>query len=184
MVLAGSPWGQELPRSYEHESALVFWLTHHDISAPGYEKSARITPRELPGISLVINGHIHRPLPDVVHGQTTWATPGNIARVARGEIHRNRIPSVLRIDVDQAGWSKRAVAIPHEPYEEVFHPAAAPVEDEEFQESSFVHGLVELQRLRTSSGAGLVQFLDLNLPRYPDLIAQDIRALAREAAGD
>ena len=81
---------------------LVVWLTHHDILIPGYDEG-RIRPVEINGIDLVVNGHIHRRLDPVSCGGTTWITPGNISRRSRNDASRKHVPSVLRIDVDEAG---------------------------------------------------------------------------------
>lgn len=183
VIIGGTPWGQRVPKSFEmgndDEPALVVWLTHHDILFPGYEESGRFKPFEIPGIDIVINGHIHRPLGGVVQGQTTWLNPGNIARISRSDTTRQRVPQVLRIDVDADGWRQQFVEIPHQPFDDVFH---AELLDESLptNESSFVQGLAELMSRRTQSGAGLQEFLDQNLPQFDSRVADEIRGLAQE----
>src|SRR5262249_61550792 len=103
---------------------LVLWLTHHDVRFPGYEEVGRFVPREIPGVVIVINGHIHRPLADVVAGTTTWVNPGNIARVRRSDADRSRRPSVLRINIRAAGWGKPAGEVPCLPDGEDCHEVA------------------------------------------------------------
>lgn len=183
VIVGGTPWGQRLPKMIELNGApgqpLVFWLTHHDILFPGYEDSGRFQPFEIPGIDVVINGHIHRPLEDVVRGGTTWLNPGNIARVNRSDSSRQRIPRALRIDIDASGWRQQFIEIPHQPFDDVFHAevldASLPAD-----ESAFVQGLAELMSRRTQSGAGLQEFLHQNLTQFDDRVADEIRSLAQE----
>ena len=83
VLVGASPDGAPLPKGYERgdgDPATVVWLTHHNIQFPEFEDRA-YSIRELPGIDWLINGHIHRPQPTVVKGQTTWANPGNITRL-------------------------------------------------------------------------------------------------------
>lgn len=189
VAVAGSSWGTHLPYSWDATAHdWVVWLTHHDLEVPGYEESARLEPRALPGIDLVVNGHIHTPCPDVRRGATTWVTPGNIARVSRGKSHRARTPSVLRIDVGPDGLTRRAVEVPHQPYDEVFHPLPEHLEDEEspLLDSAFANRLRErLERGRTG-GVGLMDFLEAHFKTdaFSDEVADEIRALAREVCND
>ena len=130
-------------------------------------------------MDIVINGHIHRPLADVVQGRTTWLNPGNIARISRSDATRQRLPQALRIDVDADGWRQQFIEIPHQPFDDVFH---AELLDESLptNESSFVQGLAELMSRRTQSGAGLQEFLNQNLPQFDARVADEIRCLAQE----
>ena len=78
VVVGGTSWGQWLPKRFdpppgnEGVQPLVIWLSHHDIVLPGYEESGRFKPREIPGIDVVVNGHIHRRLERVRTGSTQW----------------------------------------------------------------------------------------------------------------
>ncbi|MBI3411389.1 MAG: metallophosphoesterase [Planctomycetes bacterium] len=92
VVVGGSAWGQALPARFAPEQIsrvegppLVIWLTHHDIRFPVYEEVGRLIPREIPGIDILVNGHIHCPSADIVTGTTTWINPGNIARIRRSD---------------------------------------------------------------------------------------------------
>jgi hypothetical protein len=189
VVLGGTCWGQSLPRGLDHSTLTppprpdrptwVFWVTHHDVRFPGYEETGRFGCCELPGIDVVVNGHIHRPLADVVVGRTTWMNPGNICRVSRGDATRQHVPCALRIDVAPAGWSANRVQVPHHPFDEVFHPEvqsdAVPA-----GESLFVKQLAALESCRTASGAGLESFLEANLDQFEAPVAAEIRSLAKE----
>lgn len=189
VVVGGSSYRQEIPKRFEcpqsAESsgrALVIWLTHHDILIPGYDEG-RIRPREIEGIDLLINGHIHRRLLDVAKGKTLWMTPGNISRRSRSDASREHVPSALRIDVAADGYQLSYVEIPHRPFDEVFHEAVIEVAGEA-RASAFVAGLAELESRRTASGAGLIEFLDSNLGQFESGVADEIRKLASEVMND
>ena len=160
VVVGGTCWGARIPESFDlsqHAAArrrtCVFWVTHHDVRFPGYEESARFGCFEIPGVDVVINGHIHRVLPDVKIGQTTWMNPGNIARVSRSDATRQHAPAALRMDISADGWRAERVAIPHQSFDEVFH-AEIEVQSVETEQSSFIQALAALEQNRTASGAG------------------------------
>ena len=82
VVIGGSSYRQKIPEQFDRagpdmfaEPPLTIWLAHHDVIVPGYDEG-RFQPREIEGIDLVINGHIHRRLEDVQVGRTLWLTPG------------------------------------------------------------------------------------------------------------
>jgi hypothetical protein len=181
VVIGGTSWGQKLPASFERSSSdsLVFWVCHHDLRFPGYEESARFDCREIPGIDVVVNGHIHRDLGRVQCGGTLWINPGNIARLSRSESSRAHVPSVLRVDVSAAGCKCERVPVPHEPFESVFHEAT-PGEPLGFEQSAFVRELAALESIRTASGAGLMSFLEANLSQFDPRVAREIKILAEE----
>jgi DNA repair exonuclease SbcCD nuclease subunit len=184
VVVGGSCWGQALPKNIDRSEAgspaFVFWVTHHDLRFPGYEESARSNCREIPGIDLVVNGHIHRMLEDVQAGSTLWCNPGNISRVNRGDATKNHQPAVLRVDVFPDHWERQRVPVPHQPFEEVFFPAIAgeDIQSAENALPAFVKGLLTLERCKTADGSGLREFLDANLDRFDAPVSAAIRALA------
>ena len=191
VIIGGTPWGQRLPREFIHTEAdgtndirpLVIWLAHHDTIMPGYEEQGRIQVREIPGIDLVINGHIHRHLGEVQKGATRWIVPGNISRRSRSDAARRHEPAALRVGIDASGVSCGHVTVPHQPFENVFHEA---VEQEAEAEpgSAFVAGLTELQARRTQTGEGLSLFLEQNLDQFDADVAEEIRQLAKEVIQD
>jgi hypothetical protein len=61
----------------------------------------------------------------------------------------------------------------------VFFEAISSLADEPLT-SRFVDGLRELQLRRTDSGAGLHQFLEMNLGQFDEAVAREIRDLANE----
>ncbi len=189
VVVGGTSWGRKLPDAFDRSAfvaanepappSFVVWATHHDLPFPGYEETARLKCREVPGVDLVVNGHIHRHLGDVVAGATRWVCPGNIARVSRGDATRAHEPSVLRVDVSAAGLACVRVPLPYRPFEDVFHPevASAPVE---VGPSLFIQELKKLQAVRTATGVGLKEFLAANVGQFDPRVAERINRLAEE----
>jgi DNA repair exonuclease SbcCD nuclease subunit len=186
-VVGGSSYRQQIPAKYEPppdagSDPLVVWLTHHDVLIPGYDEG-RITPFEIPGVELLINGHIHRRLDEVRAGSTRWLTPGNISRRSRNEACRAHVPAVLRIDVSRASYELTYVEVPHQPFGDVFHEVVAEATPATGG-SAFVAGLAELQARRTDSGAGLLPFLEQNLGQFQPAVAAEIMHLASEVISD
>lgn len=59
----------------------VIALTHADFAFQGaYPGAAPLV--EIPGVCMVVNGHMHKPAPDVRVGETLWCNPGNITRMS------------------------------------------------------------------------------------------------------
>ncbi len=185
VVIGGSSYRRDIPKSYQAEPIpgeklppLVLWLTHHDILIPGYDEG-RIKPNERAGIDIIVNGHIHRALETITTGNTRWITPGNISRRSRNDATRAHKPSVLRLDVAEAGFELTTIEVPHQPFDDVFHEAVTELEVED-RASSFVVGLAEMLARQTASGAGLMEFLNHNLAQFEPAVAAEIRALAHE----
>ena len=179
VLLGGSSWSDGLPSQVARPvGGFAFWVLHHNIGFPGYD-AKRIDCHEIPGVDVVINGHIHRRLPDVVVGGTTWLNPGAIARVARGDATRGHQPAALRLDVTPTGWSQSHIEIPCEPYEAVFH-ALAPGEGVNEPESYFIAGLKELESFRTTGGAALREFLNQNVGQFEVPVQEAIWELTEE----
>jgi predicted phosphodiesterase len=190
VIVGGTSWNQQLPEAFERsplppgEPVRVFWVTHHDLRFPGYEEQAHMGCRAIEGIDVVVNGHIHRALGEVIAGNTTWLNPGNITRVTRGEATRRHAPSVLRIDIAPDGaWKRQRVPVPFLPFDEVFH-AECESADVKIDDSMFVRELAALESARTAGGAGLRAFLDANLPQFGPRVSQEINALAQEVLND
>lgn len=189
VVVAGSSYRQRIPQHFDidnvpkdsmfDQAPTVVWLTHHDIDIGNY-KNGKFGPYEMMNVDLLINGHIHRPAKPVRKGQTTWMNPGNISRRTRSENSRKHKPTVLEVTFPESGFETKTIEVPHKPFDEVFYlddMAESTGSDEE--RSGFVTGLSELTKRRTSSGAGLMEFLDKNLDSYSDSVAAEIRELAQ-----
>lgn len=158
-VSHGIPLPEAVPREQE---ALQILMSHHDLRYDGYI-SGRLDFCEIPGIDLVINGHLHQRYEDQSCGGTIWKNPGNITRLKRGDGSRNRKPSALLVQANDAGLTWSDVEIPHRPYEEVFYLEENP--EEGVAGSEFVAGLQDLNRY-TESGGGLDAFLEANLDAF------------------
>ncbi len=188
IAVGGTSWGQPLParvdRAEVGDPRWTFWITHHDIAfGAGEFLGSAIQCHEIPGIDLLINGHIHKAAQQVVCGATTWCNPGNISRIKRSDAIREHRPSVLRIDVTPLAWIATTIAVPHAPFEEVFHPEIVG-DHVELGESQFVAGLAALQKFKTS-GEGVREFLRRNLEQFDDQRMRDqILALADEVLHD
>jgi predicted phosphodiesterase len=163
ILIGASPDWTPIPAAVDPEGHdFVVWLTHHDLAFPGYE-SARTNLREIPGVDLVVNGHIHTPKPAQRLGRTLWCNPGSLTRISRSEVTRKVkpvitawVPGTPDLDV---------IEVPHQPFDEIFPamdltdgPEAAPLD-----ESMFIRGLENLALRKTSEGVGLRAFLETNL---------------------
>jgi len=169
VLIGASPDWTPLPQGLAAPAAdYVVWLSHHDLRFPDYE-GGRFALKELPGIDLVVNGHLHTPKPPVRLGQTTWYNPGSISRLTRSPLTQNRQPVV---SVWQPGMAEpEAVIIPHRPFAEIFVPldeneAIAPAG---LDESMFIKGLENLMMRKTQEGLGLRAFLEANLNPQDDV---------------
>ena len=112
-------------------------------------------------------------------GKTTWINPGNISRRSRSEANQVHIPKALHVQVSDVGLKFEDVVVPHKPFDEVFHEAMVPTEQEQGA-SAFISGLKELTNRRTDSGAGLKEFLHENVGQFEDDVAEQILNLAKE----
>ncbi len=187
-LICASPDAAPLPGFFEHgpdTPTHVLWLTHHNIRFPEFETRAHVI-REIPGVTWVVNGHIHRPQPTVRQGMTTWANPGNITRLTftRRSLERRPAAHVWRPGVEEL----ERFEIPHLPFAQVFPDQEFPPEEQEAEgESRFIEGLERLAWKRTSEGTGLRQFLQANMnPELPEtpLIWELYEEVTRGAADD
>lgn len=96
LLIGMTPYGFQVPTSLAQAMGLpedtdpadaraqaqadtVLWITHADYAFEGaYPGAAELV--EIPGIDMVINGHMHGVKKPVVKGQTVWYCPGNIVR--------------------------------------------------------------------------------------------------------
>ncbi|EMI40408.1 metallophosphoesterase [Rhodopirellula sp. SWK7] len=218
VIVGGTVWGERLPKEFqplgeppeqgqlfsssEDDADLVAWITHHDILIPGYEEAGRIRPKMIPGIDLIVNGHVHRRLEPVRKDGTNWITAGNITRRARSDASRSHIPAVVcvvpptntAVEKDDAiesfdfqsqsnvPWTIRWVRVPHAPFDDVFHPEVIgdAAEEEAADGSAFIADLRELTQRKTDSGAGLMTYLEQNVNQFDASVAGEIMRLAAE----
>lgn len=163
VLIGSSPDWTEIPSAVDrHGHDWVVWVTHHNISFPDYE-AGRIALREIPGVDLLVNGHIHTPKPPQKRGQTLWINPGSLTRITRSEITKNLRPAVAVWTPPNVEPSR--IEVPHEPFHAVFPPLEAtfPPGDGPLDVSRFIRGLENLALRKTTEGIGLKAFLEENL---------------------
>ena len=192
VLIGGSSYRHKIPRSVDinlFQPGSLFpndpfgvWITHHDVMIPSYE-GGRFSPFEIENIDVLVNGHIHTRSAPIVKGQTTWMTPGNISRRSRSEKSRTQAPAVLVLTFAKDEFQTQYVTIPHSKFEDVFYEAAEDGNELETA-SAFVAGLSELRRRKTSSGAGLRQFLEKNIDQFSEPVADQIMLLADEVSSE
>lgn len=179
VFLGASPDWTPLPRQVDKEGHdFVIWLTHHDLNFPGYD-SGRVALREIPGVDLVVNGHIHTPKPPRQRGATMWFNPGGITRLTLSSYSQSLTPAVFTWrppDCDLV-----AVPLPHRPYGEIFPDLPGQEDPDAVQdaESLFIKGLENLLMRKTTEGVGLRAFLEANLDPA-DAVDADIWGLYEE----
>jgi predicted phosphodiesterase len=112
VVLGGSSHHVRPPKSFNRaagDAELVAWVTHHNFGFPAFEHERPMPLQEIDGVSLVVNGHIHRRFESVTCGGTTFVNPGNIVRLSRSEAARVHHQGAQHGRAVGAGGSGRAV---------------------------------------------------------------------------
>ncbi len=163
VFLGASPDWTPLPKQVDRGGHdVVIWLSHHDLGFPGYD-GARVKLREIPGVDMVVNGHLHTPRPPKQCGGTVWFNPGGIARLTLSPYTRDLTPSVSVWR--PPGRELTPVPLPHRPFTEIFPelPGQEGPEAGEDPESLFIRGLENLLIRKTTEGVGLRAFLEANL---------------------
>lgn len=163
VLLGASPDWTPLPRQVDRRAHdVVIWLTHHDLGFPGYD-AARVPLKEIPGVDMVVNGHVHTPKPPRHCGDTVWFNPGGIARLTLSPHTRDLTPSAFI-------WRPPnrelvPVPLPHRSFTEIFPELTGQNEQDSEQdpESLFIKGLENLLIRKTTEGVGLKAFLEANL---------------------
>ncbi|SFM93540.1 metallophosphoesterase [Thermodesulforhabdus norvegica] len=186
VMVGASPDWTPIPRQVEDPSNadVVIWLTHHNISFPDYE-AGREEPREIPGVDIVVNGHIHTPKDPVYRGRTVWVNPGSIVRITRSPVTKRLSPCVLvwKPGPDRHDYFE-SIPIPVKPFDEVFQPLEdAPALGGDLRDFLFIRGLENIMIKKTAEGVGLKAFLEANLNRG-DPVDEIIWDLYREVVED
>lgn len=108
--------GMEIPDAVEkaHDADYSIMVTHHDL-AIGSAYPGALPLKEIQGVDLVINGHMHNTFPKKQVGKTAYQNPGNIEPISRDL--RNFVPKVWywpnaehSIDLTEL----KGVALPHD----------------------------------------------------------------------
>lgn len=98
--LGATPYGMKIPNKVSPHSTgnICIWVSHHNVAFEGHYPGEIVTPFEIEGCQLLVNGHMHLTKPAIEKGQTTWFNPGNINRVSIDQI--NHIPCVWEWNTD------------------------------------------------------------------------------------
>ncbi|SMC21879.1 Calcineurin-like phosphoesterase [Desulfacinum hydrothermale DSM 13146] len=166
VLLGAAPDWTPLPKRVDRQGHdFVIWVAHHNLQFPDYE-AGRIALTEIPGVDLVVNGHIHTPKPPQQRGATLWLNPGSLTRISRSPVTRSVRPGVT-IWWAGSGQLER-VEVPARPFEEVFPPLdeSGFSGDGEMDASRFIRGLENLALRKTTEGVGLKAFLEANLDSH------------------
>lgn len=187
ILIGASPDWTPLPTEVDRgDFDFVVWTAHHDLQFPGYE-NGRVRLKEIRGVDMVVNGHIHTPKPPQRTGATLWCNPGGIARMTRSVTTRGIRPAASIWRPGQEGLER--LEIPHRPFDEVFPPLTGDAVEGgaddglPVDESLFIKGLENLALRKTTEGVGLKTFLDANLDKG-DPVDQIIWELYEEVMHD
>lgn len=193
VLLGASPDWTPLPEKVDRQShhALALWLTHHNLVFDEIDDSLEpefrgrnFELKEIPGLDLVVNGHLHRPRASVRKGDTLWLNPGSIVRIIRNPAVREVRPSVTILRFDGRDVCFESLILPHRSFDEVFYPLSETENDaREPSESRFIRGLENLALKRTAEGVGLRDFLSMNL-NFSDPIDLEVWKLYEEVIAD
>lgn len=93
VALGGTPYGCDIPRdvrafldqqgtqTIKSRVSSTCWITHEDLAFDGAYPNA-IELREIKGVDVAVNGHMHGTCLPQRHGKTSWYNPGNITRMS------------------------------------------------------------------------------------------------------
>lgn len=97
VAVYGIPYGQDIPDSITSDADVTIVLTHHDL-AMGSAYPGAIPLKEIQGVDIVINGHMHGYKKPVRKGNTLWCNPGNIEPLTVDL--RDHVPRAWQFDLD------------------------------------------------------------------------------------
>lgn len=93
VFIGGTNYGSNIPSKIKRpkDADKVIWMTHHDLIFQEYYPNAQPL-KEIIGVDLAVNGHMHGTQKQVQTKTTTWWNTGNILRQKTDM--ENHIPSV------------------------------------------------------------------------------------------
>ncbi|MGC8719884.1 MAG: metallophosphoesterase [Thermodesulforhabdaceae bacterium] len=194
VMIGASPDWTPLPEKVDPgDSDFVIWISHHNLlfdefdDVPDHQfRGKAFNLRSIPGVNVVVNGHLHRPRPPVRAGNTLWLNPGSLVRIIRTPSVMDLKPSVTVFSFQNGQPCFESVVVPHRSFDDVFYPFSnQSIGDEEILdgESRFIRGLENLALRRTAEGVGLRQFLKMNL-NFDDPVDVEIWKLYQEVMAD
>ena len=102
--LGSTPYGDKLPTevnlptSEKNKDTPIIWLSHHDLDF-GDTYPGVIPVKEIKGVNMLVNGHIHKTKKPLTIGKMKAHNPGNITRLSTD--CKDHIPSVWQWKPEQ-----------------------------------------------------------------------------------
>lgn len=102
--VGATPYGEKIPTVVEvptkepNKDTPIIWLTHHDLDF-GSTYPGAIPIKEIQGVSMLVNGHIHGTKKPMTFGKMRAHNPGNISRLSTDMI--DHIPAVWQWTMEQ-----------------------------------------------------------------------------------
>lgn len=85
ILIGSTPYGSDIPESVTHPAKyvepFVIWLTHHNLDF-GESYPGVVPVTEVKGVSMLVNGHIHKTKKPKKIGGMVAHNPGNITRLS------------------------------------------------------------------------------------------------------
>lgn len=103
--VGGTPYGEKIPKEVslpkkETKDIPIIWLTHHNLDF-GESYPGVIKVEEIKGVSMLVNGHIHKTKKPLTVGKMRAHNPGNITRLSKD--CADHIPAVWEWN-SSLGW--------------------------------------------------------------------------------
>ncbi len=85
IIIGSTPYGSKIPEEVKLPSKIdnpfVIWLTHENLDF-GESYPGVIPIKEIKGVSMLVNGHIHKTKKSKLYGEMMAHNPGNITRLS------------------------------------------------------------------------------------------------------
>lgn len=125
--VGGTPYGEKIPKEVilpkkETKDVPVIWLTHHNLDF-GESYPGVIKVEEIKGVSMLVNGHIHKTKKPLTVGKMRAHNPGNITRLSKD--CADHIPAVWEWN-SSLGWDL-------EPHTVQFHKVVFDMRDSQIE---------------------------------------------------
>lgn len=118
--IGGTNYGSIIPDKIKRSKKTnkVIWLTHHNLMFQQYYPGCQPL-KEIDGVDLAVNGHIHDTKPQVQIKKTTWWNTGNILRLSKDMA--DHVPSVWLWNPEHHDNNKqKLIQIPLQYKKEIF----------------------------------------------------------------
>lgn len=97
--IGATPYGEKIPTNVKlptkekDQNCPIVWLTHHDLDF-GSTYPGAIEIKEIQGVSMLVNGHIHGTKKPMTFGKMRAHNPGNISRLSTDMV--DHVPAVWK----------------------------------------------------------------------------------------